>query len=172
MSDADDWDHLLDPDEHIVWQGQPSGKVRLEFDSVFGVIFMAIWSGIPALMILTNPSTALLVVPTFFVCIGLYYFVGQHFWAAFQRRRTFYTLTNKRAFIGQRGLSGRTLDSFPITPDTALQLDEGRASAVWFATKTGQRLLSNRREHPVGFERLSDPRAVYQLLRQTQRGAA
>lgn len=172
MTRADDWDGLLDPGEHIIWQGQPSGKVRLEFESVFSVIFMAIWSGIPIGMIIFVPSSIFLIVPPFFAAIGVYFFVGQHFWAAFQRRRTFYTLTDKRAFIARGSFGKRTLDSFPITPDTPLQLDEGRARAVWFGSGPKQAMFSNKREHPVGFELLDDPRAIYQLLRNAQRGAA
>ncbi|MEL7166658.1 MAG: hypothetical protein AAGL96_14400 [Pseudomonadota bacterium] len=168
----DDWQGLLDPDERIIWQGQPSRRVQLEFESVFSVIFMAVWTGIPLFALITQPGSAVLIIPVLFVGIGAYFFVGQHFWAAFQRRRTFYTLTNTRAFIGHAALTGRTLDSYPITQDTPLQLDEGRARAVWFATGPKTHMFSNARTAPIGFQRLDDPRAVYQLLRNVQRGDA
>ena len=168
----DEWSGLLDPDERIIWQGQPSGRVRLEFESVFSVVFMAVWTSIPLFMLISAPESAFLLVPVLFVGIGAYFFVGQHFWAAYLRRRTFYTLTNRRAFIGRSRFGQRTLDSFPITESTNLQLDEGRARAVWFGTLDGRQMFSNKRERPIGFERLDDPRAVYQLLRQVQRGDA
>ncbi|MEL7091726.1 MAG: hypothetical protein AAFN94_08335 [Pseudomonadota bacterium] len=168
----DEWQGLLDPDERIIWQGKPSGRVQLEFESVFSVIFMAAWTALPLFALIAQPKADMLIIPVLFVGIGAYFFVGQHFWAAFQRRRTFYTLTNTRAFIGHAALTGRTLDSYPITPDTPLQLDEGRARAVWFATGPKARNFSNEGTAPIGFERLEDPRAVYQLLRNVQRGDA
>ncbi|MBY5931586.1 hypothetical protein KUV51_01135 [Tateyamaria omphalii] len=172
MSGAQEWDTLLDPDERIVWQGQPSTRVQIEFNSVFEVLFMMVWGGIPLFAVIASPQSLLLGVPALFLGIALYFFIGQHFWAAFQRSRTFYTLTDKRAFIGHRGLTGRKLDSFPITPDTNLQLKEGRRNAVWFSAREGKQMFSNRREKEIGFERLDDPRGVYQLLRSVQRGDA
>ena len=168
----DEWAGLLDPDERVIWQGQPSGRVQLEFESAFSVLFMVVWTAIPLFALIAQPQSALLIVPVLFVGIGAYFFVGQHFWAAYLRRRTFYTLTNKRAFIGRSTFANRTLDSFPITEATTLQLDEGRACAVWFSTGAQSKMFSNSKEGPIGFERLDDPRAVYQLLRQVQRGDA
>ncbi len=172
MTGADEWHTLLDPDKHIVWQGQLSSRVQLEFDSGFFVLFMMVWGGIPLILVISNPGFLLLGVPALFVGITLYFFVGQHFWAAFQRSSTFYTLSNKHAFIAYRGLAGRKLDSFPITSETTLRLDEGRKSAVWFGLREGRQMFSNATERPLGFERLDAPREVYQLLRAVQRGDA
>ena len=172
MNVSDEWGALLDPDERIVWQGQPSTRVQLEFNSVFEVLFMMVWGGIPLFMVVVAPASLFLGVPALFLGIAFYFFVGQHFWAAFQRSRTFYTLTNKRAFNGRRGVFGRDLASFPITDNTPLQLKEGRRNAVWFARGEGKQMFNNRREKDIGFERLSEPRAIYQLLRAVQRGDA
>ncbi|MEP1964839.1 hypothetical protein [Tateyamaria sp.] len=172
MNSRDEWEGLLDPDEQIIWQGKPSSRVQLEFESPFAVLFMMVWGGIPLFMVISQPSTLLLGVPTLFLGIALYFFVGQHFWAAYQRSRTFYSLSNTRAFIARAGLSGRKLDGYPITEDTVLHLDEGRKKAVWFGTSYGKQMFSNNTERPLGFERLTAPRDVYQLLRKVQRGDA
>lgn len=172
MNAGDPWESLLDPGERIIWQGQPSARVQLEFDSVFSVLFMMVWGGIPLFMVVSAPETLLLGVPGLFLGIAVYFFVGQHLWAAYQPSRTFYSLANTRAFIASRGLRGRKLDSYPITPETTLQLDEGRKNAVCFGTSKGRQMFSNDTEKPVGFERLDNPRAVYQLLRTVQRGDA
>ena len=172
MSDAQEWDSLLDPEERIIWQGQPSARVQLEFESAFAVLFMMVWGGVPLFMVISAPETLLLGVPALFLGIALYFFVGQHFWAAYQRSRTFYSLTNTRAFIAYSNLTGRKLDSYPITEHTTLQLDEGRKKAVWFDTKYGGQMFSNKTDVRVGFERLDNPREVYQLLRAVQRGDA
>lgn len=172
MTGTDEWHTLLDPDEHIVWQGQPASRVQLEFDSWFSVLFMMVWGGIPLFAVISSPASLLLGVPALFLGIALYFFVGQHFWAAFQRSRTFYSLSNKRAFIAYRGFAGRKLDSYPITSETTLRLDEGRKSAVWFGLREGRQMFSNATEKPLGFERLDAPREIYQLLRAVQRGDA
>lgn len=172
MNGVEEWDTLLDPDERIIWQGQPSARVQIEFNSVFEVLFMIVWGGFSVVAVAAQPQALLYGVPALFLGITLHFFIGQHFWAAFQRSRTHYTLTDKRAFIGYRGLTGRKLDSFPITPETTLQLKEGRRNAVWFDVRAGKQMFNNRREKEIGFERLDDLRGVYQLLRSVQRGDA
>ncbi|MFL4470255.1 hypothetical protein ACERZ8_10350 [Tateyamaria armeniaca] len=172
MTQRDEWTGLLDPGERIIWQGKPSTRVQMEFDSPFAVVFMMFWGGIPLFMVISEPRTLLLGVPGLFLGIALYFFVGQHFWAAFMRSRTFYSLSNTRAFIARATLGGRKLDSYPITEQTTLQLDEGRKRAIWFGTSHGRQMFSNKTENPVGFERLDNQREVYQLLRAVQRGEA
>lgn len=172
MTRHDEWEGLLDPDEWIIWQGKPSSRIQLEFDSIFLVLFMMVWGGIPLFMVITNPAALLLGVPTLFLGIALYFFAGQHFWAAYQRSRTFYSLSNTRAFIARAGLTGRKLDSYPITEPTTLQIDEGRSKTVWFGATKGRQMFSSKTEKKLGFERLEAPRDVYQLLRKVQRGDA
>lgn len=172
MTRTDEWEGLLDPDERIIWQGQPSRRLRLEFENPFVVVFMLVWIAIPLGMVITQPRSLFLGVPAIFLAIGFHFFIGQHFWAAYRRGRTFYTLTTSRAFIAHRGLTGRKLDSYPITQNTNLRLDEGRDKASWFGTSQGRRMFSNRIEANVGFERLDNPRDVYQKLRAIQRGEA
>ena len=172
MTKHDEWDGLLDPNERIIWQGKPSSRVQLEFDSVFSVLFMMVWGGIPLFMVIAAPATLLLGVPALFLGIAFYFFLGQHFWAAYQRSRTFYSLSNTRAFIAHTSLTGRKLESYPITENTTLHLDEGRRKAVWFGISKGKQMFSNSTEKKLGFERLDDPHKVYQLLRKVQRGDA
>lgn len=166
------WDGILDPGERIVWQGHPTGRLRLEFEGPFQVVFMAIWGGIPLVMIISQPAALFLIVPVFFVGIALWFFIGQHFWAAYQRRNTFYTVTNSRAFIARKGFVRRQLSSYPITADTEFDLEDRPGGAVWFGAQPKTRMFSNTHHAKIGFEQLADPRAAYQALRGVQRGTA
>ncbi len=165
-----EWDAILDPDEIIIWQGAPTGALRSEFGSPFEVAFMMVWGGIPLAAVIANPGTLLLGVPALFLAIALWFFVGQHFWAAFMRRRTFYSLSNRRAFIAVRGLTKRTLNSYPITDSTELELEDRSGGAVWFATGEKNKMFSNSKISKIGFEQLANPREAFGHLRTIQRG--
>lgn len=170
MSGHDDWQGLFDADGHIVWQGHPTGRFRLEFDSFFGFIFMIVWSAIPVAMVIAVPASLLLGIPALFVAVAFWFFFGQHFWAMFQRRRTFYSLTNKRAFFANRSLFKRRLNSYPITTETALEIDDHAGGNIRFSEASGRQMFSNRTTRKVGFEQLADPRTVYSRIRQVQQG--
>lgn len=170
MSGHEEWAGLLDPDEKIIWQGAPTGRFRLEFDSLFGVLFMIVWAAIPTAMVIASPAALLLGVPALFLGIALWFFVGQHFWAMALRRRTFYSLSSKRAFIAKRMFTNRKLESYPITPETVLELDDRQGGSIWFAKGQERKMFSNNTEQKIGFDQLADPRQVYALMRQVQQG--
>ena len=94
-----------------------------------------------------------------------------HFWRAFERWHTFYTLTTRRAFIAKRTFGRRKLESWPITPDTPLSFEDAPLADIWFAERvvTGRR---GRWTRKVGFERLENGREVMRHLRAVQRGDA
>ena len=166
---ASEWDGILDPDETIVWQGSPTGRVRSEFKSAFHFVFMLVWGGIPTVMVISNPASLFLIVPAVFMAITVWFFVGQHFWAAYRRRNTFYTLTDRRVFIGTNVFGKRTLDSIPITPDLNIELDDKPEGNIWLddGGKTGKFVNGQRQRR--GFEQLADPREIYAKLRTVQK---
>ena len=111
---------------------------------------------------------------------GLYTMVGRLVWDAVKRRRTWYTLTDQAAYIAT-DLLGRKLDRHEIRPDQPLELEDGEPGAVWFAERLVHHpgrwssVGGDRRyhepftaRHRVGFERISDARAVWRLLREAQ----
>ena len=62
---------------------------------------------------------------------------------------------------------GRSLESYPIRPETPLNLIEGTLSTIHFASKTSN-VNNNTTETPIGFEDIANGREVYQKLRQIQ----
>ncbi|WP_299871707.1 hypothetical protein [uncultured Sulfitobacter sp.] len=170
MSEDEEWDALLDPDERVIWQGRPSSRIRDAFD-------------IPGFLVMTVILVLLYAAAhgsthdqrdeaRFGVGFLILFFACVPFWKAFQRSRASYLLTNKRAFISYRGPMGHKLDIIPITPDIRFKLKEGRRNAVLFAEREDHWSSGSEGESDIGFEMLDDPHAVYQLLRSVQRGTA
>lgn len=171
MNGNDPWAGILDHDETILWQGQPAPGVRNEWDSPFQPFFFLFFTGFSIFWMLMASAAGgfFWTFGLLFFGVGLYNFVGVHFWKARLRRNTFYTLTNKRALIGTSRRGRRQLDSYPITAQSQLQFVDGKFDDIWFEETQG---YSNKRPTrlKVGFERLKDGRDVYAKLREIQRG--
>jgi len=176
---VDGWENILDTDEKILWQGQPDGRFRLRGKnialSIFGLFFLGF-----SLFWITMASTATsatggagLMFPLFglpFVLIGLYLVIGIHWFDALGRRKTHYTLTDKRAFIAT-GFLGKRLKSYPIDGDTVLELRPGTPGSVFFA-KEIRRGKNGTYRIPIGFELIPDAEKVYQIFRTVQKSTA
>jgi hypothetical protein len=93
------------------------------------------------------------------------------------RRNSWYTLTNKAAYIATRLFGRRNLKRYRRSEMREPRLVDGTPGSVFFAMETQQyssrRATRNghrsmRRTHailaPVGFRQIDTPRAVYRLL--------
>lgn len=172
MNDAmSGWDGILDPDERILWQGRPDGAVRWKFGHIASFIFGLFFAGF-ALFWMIMASRA----GGGFWMFGLIHFsagiaiaVGPPFWSAFRRRHTWYTLTDRRAFIAtDLPLRGKKLTSYPIGESTVLDYDRDEPATIHFAHET-VRTKNGSRRHRIGFERIGGGADVYDLFRQVQR---
>lgn len=165
------WEGILDPDESIVWQGRPDGRVVLNAGHFVGLIFGLFFAGFAAVWMMLAATAG-----GFFWTFGLIHFsvglsiaFGSVFGPAWRRRHTWYTLTNHRAFIAtDLPFKGRKLIAYPITPETQIKTTEdGTHSTIHFAqefrtTKNGSTRVD------IGFERIPEGREVLTLMRQTQ----
>lgn len=166
------WDGILDEGEKILWQGAPDSVVFWKWQNVLTSIFGTFFAGF-ALFWMTLASQA----GGAFWMFGLIHFsagiavaIGPPFWSAWRRRHTFYTLTDRRAFIATDiPTQGRKLKSYPIDPTTAIEYTAGRPATVTFAKDYRQ---NKNRSYtvPIGFERISDGEAVMEHIRAIQRG--
>ncbi len=167
------WDGILDPGEEVIWQGRPDGAVVFKPANIATFLFGLAFAGF-ALFWMIMASTA----GGFFWMFGLIHFsvgigisIGGLFWSAYRRRHSWYTLSNRRAFIASDlPLRGRSLDSYPITPDTVLSLDDGPLPTLHFA-ETTKRTKNGHRRIKIGFERIAEGRDVYRMMRDIQRAA-
>lgn len=164
------WQGILDPGESILWQGQPADRLRLEFRNAFEPLFFTFFTGF-SIFWMWGASQAGGFFWTFgllFFFVGSYSLVAQHFWKRHVRSRTFYTLTDQRAFIATETFGRRTLKSYPITRGTTVELSDGAPGSIFFATETVKDAEGGTTITRIGFELVNDFRSVYALIRQIQ----
>lgn len=189
-----DWDDLLEPEEQILWQGRPEASFRIgrggALISVFGLFvlgFAILWISLAARI--STGSFIDLVFPLFglpFVLAGLWMVVGVHVWSMFQRRYSFYTLTNRRGFIGaDLPFLGRRLNWYDVDPNGIGVVERGGLTDVQFGSqkisqfRTQTDMFNTHRvptrfdsTAPIAFEALADPAPVLKALRDLPKESA
>ena len=132
---VDGWDGILDTDEKVIWQGRPDGRIVVRIGNIAGFAFGLFFAGFALFwMIMASQAGG------FFWMFGfLHFFVGLGvafgavFWSAWKRRHTWYTLTDRRAFIATDvPFRGRSLKSYPITRTTVLDYDGSDPATIMF----------------------------------------
>ena len=164
------WEGILDTGETILWQGRPDGKIVLRPANTATFVFGLAFAGF-ALFWMIMASTA----GGFFWAFGLIHFsvglglsFGAIFWGVFVRRHTWYTLTDRRAFIAtDLPIGGRSLKSYPITDDTVLDFAPGDPGSIWFDEEV-RRSKNTTTRKKIGFERIEDGEKVYRMFRDIQ----
>lgn len=175
--EGDAWAGILDRDERIIWQGRPDGAIVFRAPQLVGLIFGAAFAGFALIWMIVAAQAG-----GYFWMFGLLHFavgiavgIGGLFLDRLRRRRSVYSLSNKRAFIASdMPLMGRRLKSFPITAETVLETDGNDPATIYFASETRRhhtRRGSRTSTMPIGFVRIDDGANVYALLRKIQRGA-
>ncbi len=173
---GDAWAGLLEPGERILWQGAPEARVRWEDieprRALFGLgitAFALVWMvGAFAAVRSEGPvALALPAVALVFVYQGLKRAGGYLLWDAYERSKTWYTLTDRRAIVAGDALRRRSLRSWPIERDTVLELRDGRdgrPGSVLFA-----RTFGRGKSRQLGFVGIAEAREVYRLMLEAQR---
>ena len=167
------WDSYLNPGEKVLWQGQPSSKLRLQFKHpmhhVVGLIFVVF-----SVFWMTQAAAAgglFWMFGLIFLVIGLFNAGGVFFWRAYAAKVTWYSLTNQRALIATDfPLIGRQLRSWPINAQSPLSFKQGAAvSDLYFASQR-VRTKNGSYMRPIGFEGLTEGAQLYQTMLKIQRG--
>lgn len=170
-NEAGSWDGILGPDEQIEWQGAPVQRLRWELGRRETLAAIAVAAAGVALAAFTyRPShqgidNPVLVLLAWGVVAAIVY----HGWSFWNRRRTFYTLTNKRAFVATSHFGVQTLRAYPIATMRPLRLVDRRPGHVYFDHDTVRRKDRNTGLYEeylveVGFLDLPDPQSVHDLL--------
>ena len=155
------------------WQGRPDGRLVVAPTDMLSGAFGFFFAGFALFWMIAASQAG-----GFFWMFGLLHFavgigvmVGGPVRSMFMRRRSWYTLTNRRAIIASDlPLVGRRLESYTITSHTPLTLVEhGAVSSVIFSEKRGWG-RSAYRTTPIGFERIAEGRDVLGLMQQLQKG--
>ncbi len=182
MTARDGWDGLLDEGETILWQGRPDGRVVwrniVGFQGVFGLIitgFAIVWMSIASSIIGSGPGFVFPfnLFPVFglpFLLIGIYLLVGHVIMDAYMRSTTWYTLTDRTAFIASNAFGRRKLAAYLIRDMPFLELEDTLIGSIWFGehpTPAGQGAHVPRR---IGFVAIPQARQVFAKIREA-RGA-
>jgi len=176
-ADADFWQAHLAPGERLLWQGTPRANARLEWSGlVDGTASLFLF--VAALIITAQFATIggfWWLIPAVFLGYASWRAIGIHYWRSFERARSRYALTDRRALIARRLLGRDRVDSYPITPETPLDIVEAPDTAdLHFAEvityHDPDKLTWTRR--PIGFEQILDAGTVLRIMQKIQAGQA
>jgi len=173
MSTPQGWQDILDAGERILWQGRPDGAVTLRGRNIMGLIFGLFFAGFALfwMVMAAQAGGGFWMFGLIHFSVGLGVIFSAVFWGAFKRRRSWYTLTDRRAIIASDlPLIGKRLKSWPITPESVLELQQGPPDTVNFAEKT-KRSKNGSYQVSIGFERVENGREVFRLMRDIQANA-
>ncbi|MBL9047938.1 MAG: hypothetical protein JNK34_11625 [Tabrizicola sp.] len=176
-NEAGSWEGILAPGEEIVWQGAPVQALFWQFDRTKTIAALAAAAGALTFLAFTYRPAAdgsgnpILV----FLAWGVIAAVVYHARSFWDRRRTFYTLTNKRAFIATWHFGVQTLRAYPIATMRPLRLVDTSPGHVYFDHDTVQRRDGSggwkEEIAEVGFLHLAEPREVHDRLLRLGAGA-
>lgn len=169
-NEAGSWEGILGEGEQIEWQGAPVQGLHWELGRRKTQAAIAAAAALLILFFLTmGRSPELGNMALVFLAWGVIAIVFYHARAVWNRRRTFYTLTNQRAFIATWHFGVQTLRAYPIATMRPLRLVDTRPGHVYFDQDTVRRKdrsTGTWEEHivEVGFQELAAPREVHDLL--------
>lgn len=166
------WEGILEPGERVLWQGQPTQGLRFDTrtsHTIMGLVVTAFaigWTIVAARATWDQglPSAALPLFGLYFIYQGLGKAGGFALWRAYVHSRTWYTLTDRRAFIATHVLGQRRLNDWRVAEFGEIVHDYGPPPCVWFAEAPRGK---NRR---IGFRDIDEAYTVMSLLRDLQKG--
>ena len=172
MSANGAWDGILDDGEEILWQGRPDPTLVLKPRQIGLALFGMVFAGFALFwMIMASLAGGFMwIFGLIHFSVGVALIVGPQYYSAYRRRNTWYTLTDRRAFIAtELAVVGKKLQSYPIDNDTRLDFIDENPATIHFA-ETTRRTKNGSYRVPVGFERIEEGRKVYRLIRDIQSG--
>lgn len=169
------WDDFLEDGEYLVWHGRPDGEKLVSRDSGSKAalslgFFLFVGVGVNVMWrdFFDPGMWPVWIVFSLMLATGVWMLVGSHFRGRRARRGTWYTLTNRRAFVAT-DLGAKHLKSWPVTKDAPLRhvkaLDD-RLGYVFFAQE-----ITPARDHDdtdditeIGFELIENSDSVFLLF--------
>lgn len=167
------WDGIFSDGEKLLWQGQPKSRLAPRpgqiMESLFGLVFMGfsvIWMR-TAYAMSVGPHWAFGLI---FFGIGFYQVAGKYLWQSYERGHTWYSLSNRNAYIASdTPLGGRKLRTWPITAKTPVEYERDPCGAVYFGSETYY-TNGRKRTARVGFENLENIDEVIDLFTKIRKG--
>lgn len=179
--DPEGWDRYFQPGESLLWDGAPlpgvRNRARLGFLSLFGVPFFLVGLvgsavGLRHMVWLGQVGLGLFTLAIALIFLLLGYTLVFHQWveAARAHRTTRYALSTRAAYVARQGRK-RSLESYPILPETALELEHGDGyDNLWFHSRRERDSDGDLSTTRIGFEGIRDGTEVHRLMRAVQTG--
>lgn len=183
MSIPEGWEGILEEGETILWQGRPVTGVRLQdffsFPLIFGLFFTGfslVWITMARMM---TRGEEFSIFPLFglpFLLVGLYVSFGLPFGKDYVRKRSWYTLSDRKAYVATDLFGRRRLKAVPYAEMNILELEDGSPGSVTFKREVSVSHYTRRSRNGgrsrrtqttttnTGFERIEDARAVYRMI--------
>jgi len=168
----------LAPGERLLWSGQPRQGLVLHIADAFIIPFSLFWFGgvsVAALAAVSGGESVfalLFFVP--FLLIGGFFAFGRFAVDIWQRRRTYYAVTDRRILIlsGMWNRSVRALNLRTLT-DISLTLHRSGRGSLTFGPESpfalyGRNWPGMTRYAAPGFDGIEHPREIYALIHRTQ----
>lgn len=99
-------DELM-PGEEIIWCGQPNTSKIFSKNDAFLVPFSLFWGGFAIFwtILATKYEGSFGIIGVPFILIGLYFIVGRFFAKSYNKKHTYYAITNSRILIVKTDLN-------------------------------------------------------------------
>ncbi len=166
MKRYEGWDGILEEGEKILWQGRPTTRFHIRLAQIPALFFGMVFSGIALFWMAVAAQAGGLawMFGLIHLAVGLGIGLVPIILDNIRRRNTWYTLTNRRAFIASdMPVIGRRLKSFPITQTTMLEYRDGDPPSLYFAEEY-RRTKNGSRRVRIGFEGIADARDVMKRI--------
>jgi hypothetical protein len=175
----------LGPSEHLLWNGQPLGGVRLRRSDIFMVPFSFLWGGFASFwewsVIHSNAPFFFRLWGVPFVLVGLYIIAGRFFWDAYQRGNTHYGITNERILIVKRGVASSVKSlNLRTLADVTLSAGSNGVGSIHFGSAGGfgapawlaQSGWPGASSAVPVFDLVENAKQVYDTIRRAQKAAS
>lgn len=161
----------LEGNEAILWAGKPRQGLTLRPYDLYAIPFVLLWLGmVTRLTYSFEGAFGLLIIP--FYLVGFYFLIGRFFWEAYERRQTFYAVTERRVLILSKPLWHHLRElMLNELPEIALYQERDERGTILFGPplpiESYQIGAFNNRVSPR-FESITAARDVYTLTRHAQ----
>lgn len=199
---SEGWEGILEEGETILWQGRPNSAIHwhslVDIKTAMGLFFCLLSGGWIVGMLASAPAETrelnddifdyvIIVYFAFgalFFFSGLYMIIGRLMWDAYVRRCTWYTLSDRAAYVATMVMGKRDLKRYAKEKMIPPLLTDGDPGDVFFArdeyhyVRRSKLPMNNANRPnvesyyvPVGFRRIDNPRTVYRLVCEVQQAA-
>lgn len=168
------WEDIFEPGEVLLWQGRPDPKIVWQKRHVLPAILGLSVAALGILWIFFTPlgNGYTVILGVILLLLAAFLGIAPPVMAAMVRKATWYSLSNKRAFIAMnREQVGRKLSAYVIEPDFDIKFDGQDPATIMFAIEIRQPGSASYIAK-ISFERIAEGQKVYDMLRSIQEGKA